>query len=259
MAFGSIQNQNSSYLIKDDVSQILTNTNEILQDTTSIGGGVQTLTNSNSVILTNTNTINTNVNRLLTNTNVNNTASSTGTLSQKLSYIINQNESVYKPYETYNGSTFSLNQNILLETIANNLEIYTSDNTEQFYILSDPLILNPGIYKLSGSFSGENRLISSRLTYYLIATNISNYEPPTFFEKNTLAEIINREEHVAITDTYGDILTEKNFENYFTIPSLAGKKFSYTDNTLVPIFYIALLHNTGDNYQRIHTTVSLYK
>lgn len=39
MAFGSIQNQNSSYLIKDDVTQILTNTNEILQDTTSIGGG----------------------------------------------------------------------------------------------------------------------------------------------------------------------------------------------------------------------------
>lgn len=47
-----------------------------------------------AVINTNVNTANTNINTVKTNTGVNNTASSTGSLSQKLSYLINKVEAL---------------------------------------------------------------------------------------------------------------------------------------------------------------------
>lgn len=191
MAFGSIQNQNSSYLIKDDVTQILTNTNEILQDTTSIGGGVQNLTNSNSVILTNTNTINTNVNRILTNTNTNNTASSTGTLSQKLSYLINNPSGPETNVMSRKGS--------LLDTItsipaANNVILsksYTVNHQDMTYTqskgnitsLSEVFLLSPGYYKISltivnnyydGATSDQSTSIFGDFYYCLF--DVSSYE-----------------------------------------------------------------------------------
>lgn len=55
---------------------------------------VQTVDNIVDTINTNVNTANTNINTVKTNTGVNNTASSTGSLSQKLSYLINKVEAL---------------------------------------------------------------------------------------------------------------------------------------------------------------------
>lgn len=136
MAFGSIQNQNSAYGVQDDISQILTNTNTLIGSTNTIGGGVTNLQNSNGQILSNTNT-------LLTNTNVNNTASNTGTLSQKLSYIINQISSgiTNKPFgETKHSFPPSSN-------LANLYKISSFSTVQNNRIFMTTL--NPGVYRLT--------------------------------------------------------------------------------------------------------------
>ena len=242
MAFGSIQNQNSSYLIKDDVSQILTNTNEILQDTASIGGGVQTLTNSNSVILTNTNTINTNVNQLLTNTNVNNTASSTGTLSQKLSYIINNPSGPETNVANRKGSLLNTFTSI---PAANNVILsksYTINHQNMEYTqgkgtmssLSEIFLLSPGYYKITlninnnyydGSTSDQSTSISGDFYYCLFDVSVyGNFTAETFPITSTDARyyLLNKVIDVlSITD--GRFNTESESIYYsFNVPILCG-------------------------------------
>lgn len=73
--------------VSSDITVIDTNVDNL---TTA----VQTVDNIVDTINTNVNTANTNINTVKTNTGVNNTASSTGSLSQKLSYLINKVEAL---------------------------------------------------------------------------------------------------------------------------------------------------------------------
>lgn len=115
MAFGSIQNQNSAYGLKNEVDQILTNTNNIITTTGNI--------------YTNTNQIQTTSNSILSKVN----AIQTDIQQQQGNYNLNPTN-VYKTIvsETVSVTTTgdSFNENKL---------IYVSDE-----------ILKPGIYKLAG-------------------------------------------------------------------------------------------------------------
>lgn len=73
--------------VSSDIAVIDTNVDNL---TTA----VQTVDSIVDTINTNVNTANTNINAVKTNTAVNNTASSTGSLSQKLSYIMDQLEAL---------------------------------------------------------------------------------------------------------------------------------------------------------------------
>ena len=73
--------------VSSDIAVIDTNVDNL---TTA----VQTVDSIVDTINTNVNTANTNINAVKTNTAVNNTASSTGSLSQKLSYLINKVEAL---------------------------------------------------------------------------------------------------------------------------------------------------------------------
>lgn len=73
--------------VSNDIAVIDTNVDNL---TTA----VQTMDSIVDTINTNVNTANTNINAVKTNTAVNNTASSTGSLSQKLSYIMDQLEAL---------------------------------------------------------------------------------------------------------------------------------------------------------------------
>lgn len=153
MANGAIIGQNSAYGIQDDIDQILTNTNTIITSTTTINGGVNDIKNSNGQILNNTNSANTNINKLLTNTNVNNTANSTGTLSQKLSYLINEVQDL-GVIGTYNQVNV-VPGNTLVATVVSS-PITKPPGGQAFSVGLGNVFLQPGVYKMVASLYAED-------------------------------------------------------------------------------------------------------
>lgn len=143
MAFGSIQNQNSAYGLKNEVDQILTNTNNIITTTGNI--------------YTNTNQIQTTSNNILSKVN----AIQTDIQQQQGNYNLNPTN-VYKTIVS-EGNPISFN--------ANDYVIYASNE-----------ILYPGIYKLYISASNNKEytvglrfLIPEILTAYGTESSGASY------------------------------------------------------------------------------------
>lgn len=101
--------------VSNDIAVIDTNVDNL---TTA----VQTVDNIVDTINSNVNTANTNINTVKTNTGVNNTASSTGSLSQKLSYLINKVEAL----ESSSSSSRSVVKSVQRGVISFSDEITTA-------------------------------------------------------------------------------------------------------------------------------------
>lgn len=153
MANGAIIGQNSAYGLQDDIDQILTNTNTIITSTTTINGGVNDLKNSNGQILNNTNSANTNINTLLTNTNVSNTANSTGTLSQKLSYLINEVQDL-GVIGTYNQVNVTPGNTLVATVVSSAITKPAGDQTHSVGLGN--VFLQPGVYKMVASLYAQD-------------------------------------------------------------------------------------------------------
>lgn len=153
MANGAIIGQNSAYGIQDDVDQILTNTNTIINTTNTTNTNVNTINTRTNTILKNTNSANTNINTLLTNTNTNNVANETGTLSQKLSYLINgiQDLGVVGTYNQVNV----VPGNTLVATVVSST-ITKPAGDRSFSVGLGNVFLQPGVYKMVASLYAQD-------------------------------------------------------------------------------------------------------
>lgn len=127
-------------IVLNEITELLNNVNsELSTDISSVKSVVDTIS-------TNVNTANANINAIKTNTAANNTASATGTLSQKMTYIINNVNRVYVTGNSLVKTISSSTQTISFESklpTANSSSVYSYGTKYNYYVNYD------GEYKFS--------------------------------------------------------------------------------------------------------------